>query len=222
LKNNKYYSWRKIWNNRDINFLNKFSTLEKLMLLNGHLKSVNKISVKSWINYGKQIQKKIRINRNESIFEFGAGSGALLYLFKQKTNKLHGCDFSTQLVNKSKSLFKKSKIIHQDCGKISTKKKFDHIITSSMLEYAKPSDIENIILKMISKFKKTLFIGEVLDEERKYAFLKKFKKKNYNFINKKTFLNLAKGKNLNIEFIPSILPKSKQKLYRYCVLITKN
>lgn len=222
MKNNKYYSWRKIWNNRDINFLNKFSTLEKLMLLNGHLKSVNKISVKSWIKYGKQIQKKIRIKRNESIFEFGAGSGALLYLFKEKTNKLYGCDFSKQLVNKSKSLFKKSKIIHQDCAKIGTKKKFDHIITSSMLEYAKPSDIENIILKMIAKFKKTLFIGEVLDEERKCAFLKKFKKKNYNFISKKTFQNLSKGKNLNVKFISSILPKSKQKLYRYCVLITKN
>ena len=82
MKNNKYYSWKKIWNNRDIKFLQKFSTLEKLMLLNGHLKSVNEISVQNWVKYGKEIKKRIKIKKNESIFEFGAGSGALLYLFK--------------------------------------------------------------------------------------------------------------------------------------------
>ena len=192
------------------------------MLLNGHLKSVNEISVQNWVKYGKEIKKRIKIKKNESIFEFGAVSGALLYLFKDKTNKLHGCDYSKQLVSESKKLFKESKIMYQDCAKVSTKVKFDHIISSSMLEYVKPSNVEGIILKMITKFKKTLFISEILDGEREKKFFKKYKKKNYNFINKRTFLKLSKDKNLNLKFTSSILPNSKQKFYRYCVLITKN
>ena len=91
-----------------------------------------------------------------------------------------------------------------------------------MLEYVRPSDVEGIILKMITKFKKTLLISEILDVKKKNKFLKKYKKKNYNFINKKTFLKLSKDENLNLKFTSSILPNSKQKFYRYCVLITKN
>ena len=74
------------------------------MVLNGHFDSVNTIKVSNWKKYGKKISIKLGIKRNESIFEFGCGGGALLYLFKSKTKKLFGCDFSSQLINISKKL----------------------------------------------------------------------------------------------------------------------
>ena len=96
--------WKKIWNNRKIKFHKYTSILEKLMVLNGHFDSVNTIKVSNWKKYGKKISIKLGIKRNESIFEFGCGGGALLYLFKSKTKKLFGCDFSSQLINISKKI----------------------------------------------------------------------------------------------------------------------
>ena len=134
--------------------------LEKLMLLNGHQFSSNGINISNWKNYANNISKKIKISKKKSIFEYGCGSGALLYLFKFKAKKIMGCDYSLELIRASKKIFPQLKIIHVDCAKFKTNLKFDHVISSSMLEYVKPGDQKIIIKNMLSVFKKTLFIGK--------------------------------------------------------------
>jgi hypothetical protein len=68
-----------------------------------------------------------------------------------------------------------------------------------------------------------LFIGEILDKKFQAEFLKKNKKPEnyYSFIEKKTFIKICNSKKLKLEILPSMLPASNQKKYRYCVLISK-
>lgn len=223
-KNNlKVKKWKKIWNNRNLSFNTETPTIIKLMILNGHYDSINKINLNDWKKYGKNIIKKLKIKRNESIFEFGCGSGALLYLFKSKTNRLFGCDYSKQLVKLSKKIVPELKIFYSDSENYKSYKIYDHVISSSMLEYVKSNKIKKIITNMINSFSKGLFIGEILDKKYEKKFLEKFgKPKNYyTFINKKLFKDFCKSKNLKLKIYPSIMPGTKQKKFRYCVQINK-
>ena len=79
---------------------------------------------------------------------------------------------------------------------------------------------------MTKKSKKKILISEILNHDYRNKFLKQFKKKknskiNYSFYKKSYFLNFAKKKKLKITFFPSLIPYSKQKKYRYTVLLSK-
>ena len=221
--NSKTVIWKKIWNNRKVKLKNHNSVLTRLMILNGHLDSINKIKIKNWRKYGKNISLKLGIKDNESIFEFGCGSGALLYLFKSKTKKLFGCDYSKQLINAAKKILPLLKIYHSESEKYKSSKVYNYVISSSMLEYVKSNQIKKIITNMTNSFDKGLFIGEILDKKCEKIFLKKFRKsKNYyTFIDKKFFKNFCKKNKLKLKIYPSILPGSMQKKFRYCVQIHK-
>ena len=193
------------------------------MSLNGHSDSINQININDWKKYGKRISLKLKVRKNDSIFEFGCGSGALLYLFKAKTNKLFGCDYSAQLVNASKKIVPMLKIYHAESEKFKSSRIYSYVISSSMLEYVKSNHLEKIITNMANYFDKGLFIGEILDKKYEKIFLKRFRKpKNYyTFIDKKFFQVFCKKNNLKLRIYKSLLPGSLQKEFRYCVHITK-
>ena len=194
------------------------------MILNGHADSVNDININNWRKYGVNISKKLGIKNNDTIFEFGSGSGALLFLFKSKTKKLFGCDYSKQLVKASKKIAPQLKIFYSESENYQTSKIYNYVISSSMFEYVKLKKIKKIFSNMINSFNKGLFVGEILDKKYEKEFLKKFKKpKNYyTFIDKKFFKNFCKNKKLKLKIYPSILPESAQKKYRYCVQVYKS
>ncbi len=223
INNLKNVAWKKIWNNRKINLKKSNSKIKKLMILNGHADSVNDISINNWRKYGENISKKLGIKNNDTIFEFGSGSGALLFLFKSKTKKLFGCDYSKQLVKASKKIAPQLKIFYSESENYQTSKIYNYVISSSMFEYVKLKKIKKIFSNMINSFNKGLFVGEVLDKKYEKEFLKKFNKpKNYyTFIDKKFFRNFCKNKKLKLKIYPSILPGSAQKKYRYCVQVYK-
>ncbi len=215
--------WKKVWNNRKIELGNQNSVLTKLMILNGHFDSKEKIKTSNWKKYGRNISLKLGIKKNESIFEFGCGGGALLFLFRSKTKKLFGCDYSQQLINKSKKIIPWLKIYNSESQKFKSKQLYDYVISSSMLEYVQPNQVRKIINNMVCLFNKSLFIGEILDMKYRKTFLKKYKKpdKYYTFIDKSFFRTYCKKNKLNLKIYPSILPRSSQKKFRYCVQIYK-
>lgn len=220
-KETKKYFWKQIWNNRKIYLKKKHSNLEKLMILNGHADSINNIEINNWKKYGNNILLKLGIKKNESVFEYGCGSGALLYLFRSKTKNLFGCDYSKQLITASKKITSKFKIFNCDAEKFKSDKSYDYVIASSIFEYVEFSKIKKIIKNMSISFNKSIFIGEILDKKYEMSFLKKFNKpkKYYTFIDKKFFKKFCKLNCLKLKFYSSILPGSKQKKYRYCVKI---
>lgn len=222
-KNSRISSWKKIWNNRKIVLKNNNSVLAKLMTLNGHSYSINDIKENNWKKYGENISLKLDIKKNESIFEYGCGSGALLFLFKSKTKSLFGCDYSKELVNASKKIAPQLKIFLSEGEKYHSSKTYDYIISSSMLEYVKLNKAKKIIKKMTNSFNKGVFIGEILDKKFEKIFLKKFNKPRdyYTFIDKKYFENFCKKNKLKLKIYPSILPGSKQTKFRYCVQINR-
>ena len=62
-----------------------------------------------------------------------------------------------------------------------------------------------------------------MDKRYEEKFLRKFKKKKnyYNFINKNFFIKLCKKNKLKLELLPSLLPNSDQKNFRYSALIKR-
>ena len=223
LKNN----WEKIWNNRDISKTIKYkNVLEKLMYANGHIGKNKSINVISWKKYSKNIIKILSPEKKSSLFEVGCGSGALLYLLKGEYNDYGGCDYSKSLVSIASKYLNKKKVFFQNAKQLTSSKKFDHVIASSVFEYLTPLEIKKVLENMVNKSKKKILILEILNKSLNKQFLRKFKKKlsskiNYSFFDKKFFLDFAKKKNLKITFFSSLIPYSKQKKYRYNVLLSK-
>ena len=220
-------NWESIWNNRDIEeIIRHKSVLIKLMIANGHIGKKKKINVVSWKKYVKNIINILSPEKKSSLFEVGCGSGALLYLLKDKFQDYGGCDYSKNLVSIASKYLNKKKIFFQNAKKLNLKKKFDYVIASSVFEYLTQAEIKKVLSNMVNKSKKKVLILEILNKSLDKQFLKKFKKKqplkiNYNFFNKKFFNDFAKKNKLKITYFPSLIPYSKQKKYRYTVLLSK-
>lgn len=220
-------TWESIWNNRDTAEITKYkSILTRLMVANGHIGKKKKINVVYWKRYVNNIIKLLSPEKKSSLFEVGCGSGALLYLLKDKFKDYAGCDYSKDLVSIASKYLNKEKIFFQNAEKLNLKKKFDYVIASSVFEYLTSNEIKKVLPNMVNKSKKKILILEILNKSFEKEFLKKFKKKqklktNYNFFNKKFFIDFAKKKKLKITFFPSLIPYSKQKKYRYTVLLSK-
>ena len=91
----------------------------------------------------EKIRKKYNKNsisgkKRSSLFEVGCGSGALLYLLKDRFKDYGGCDYSKNLVSIASRYLNKKKFFFQNAKKLSLKKKFDYVIASSVFEYLTP------------------------------------------------------------------------------------
>ena len=219
--------WEGIWNDRNTEEIFKCKrVLEKLMIANGHIGKKKNINVVSWKKYVKNIIKILSPEKKSSLFEVGCGSGALLYLLKDRFKDYGGCDYSKNLVTIASQYLNKKKIFFQNAKKLSLKKKFDYVIASSVFEYLTPAEIKKVLPNMVNKSKKKVLILEILNKSLNKEFLEKFKKNqsikiNYNFFYKKFFNDFAKKNRLKITYFPSLIPYSKQKKYRYTVLLSK-
>ena len=89
-------SWKKIWNNREIEHGDE--TLLSLIRLDGFDEGAGKISQVHWIEYVNWIRYKLDINETDSIFEVGCGGGAFIYPFYKMGHKVAGIDYSSNMI----------------------------------------------------------------------------------------------------------------------------
>tara|TARA_B100001121_G_scaffold303806_1_gene318275 strand:- start:19 stop:705 length:687 start_codon:yes stop_codon:yes gene_type:complete len=220
-------NWENIWSNKDISQISKHKIiLKKLMIATGHVGKNKNIDISSWKTYSKKILKILSPKKKFNLFEVGCGAGALLYLLKKNYSDYSGCDYSKNLIQIALKYFDRNKIFYKNAKNLDVKKKFDHVIASSVFEYLSHDVSKKVLNNMTKKSKKKILISEILNHDYRNKFLKQFKKKknskiNYSFYKKSYFLNFAKKKKLKITFFPSLIPYSKQKKYRYTVLLSK-
>jgi glycerol-3-phosphate cytidylyltransferase len=237
LNKDKFYSWKNIWDNRIIKSKIKSSNfnLKNSMILNGHYEGPGKIPIISWKKYGSKLRKVLNINRKDTLFEVGCGSGAFLYLFKD-LKKIGGCDYSNELIKYCKKFLKKhsKNIINKNSDQINDKLKYKFVFSHGLLHYLSDSLARKTIIQMIKKSKDKIAILDIPNKkfEKKYMALrikslgKKKYKKNYNKLphnlySKSFFNEIAKKTNCNHYFFQNIIENHKQGKYRFNVCFSK-
>lgn len=152
--------WQQVWNKR---ILPEGETiLDTLIRADGFDKGAGKIDSDSWKEYIEFITKKLDLKEEESIFEIGCGSGALLYLFYERRHKVGGIDYSEPLIKIAKDIMKGMNFQVCEAINIDTEEKFDVIISNSVFHYF-PNlyYAENVVKKMLDKAKRVVAILEV-------------------------------------------------------------
>ena len=137
--------------------------LSELIRLDGFDGKTGKIEINAWLKYIDFIRNYIGIEKNESIFEIGCGSGAFLYPFFLKGHVVGGVDYSESLINAAKSLWN-APIECLEAIQVPVLPLFDIVVSNSVffyfpnLEYA-----EQVIQAMIRKSNRIIAILEVPD-----------------------------------------------------------
>ena len=221
--------WKKVWEGREgltKEFLeeNKDSeiiTYAKLKKLDGFDVSVdNENAYNSFLDEFEamfDMLKKLTVDKGEirSVYEVGCGSGANLYLFRNRIKEFSGggSDFSEKQIETAKTVFPEMEDLKNlEAVNIPIEPRYDVVMSESVFQYF-PSDeyAGEVVDKMIAKAKKIVYIGEICDavyEEEQMA-ARRAKIENYDevykglgrkFYSREFFEALAAKHNKSIKF----------------------
>lgn len=165
--------WKIIWNNRNTNDID--TVLEKLISLDGFDCGAGAITKDSWEEYCSYIISKLNIKNNETVFEYGCGSGALLYVLNKKFNiGVGGCDYSKVLIERALE-YVGGEFYCASAVDIKPIKKYDYSISNSVFQYFSSYQYAiNVVENMLKNTNRGIAILDVNDADKKeYAELKR-------------------------------------------------
>ena len=229
----KKNKWLKIWEQNGNNL--KSLKIDNIINANGHNSKFSQFNKKSWFKYIKNLFKKIKINKNNEILEYGCGAGAFLSYWYGKNYKLNGIDYSKTLISKGKKYFPKINFVVGEIASIGKfKTKFDIIFSHSVFQYFENQlYAKKLILKMLTKLKTKgcICILDVPDKDKEREYIKKlkkeigiieyerkYKKNKHTFYKKSFFKMIAKKKKLKVEIFDHYPIYSENSKFRYNVI----
>lgn len=234
--------WHKLFN--DKNF--EYNSESKNISLNPY--NLAKIiypglTKKKFQKITKFIKKSLNISKNDNLLDFGSGNGAFILFFKNKVKNLYSLEISKPLINFQKKNLGKIKYIITNPYNVSFFKKIknneiDITISNSVFQYFYSEKYCKLILaEMIRSTKKTIFIYDIKNKNKKNKYLERvrkrqklslndFKKKYKNtpqrFYTKTFFKNFLKKKYPQIKLKFFNLPKEATDYkFGYCLKIIK-
>lgn len=232
-------NWEEIWNKKKtLNFgLEPEETsliFKELIKANGFDTAVGKITLSSWFKYLKDLGKLLKVKQNDTIYEIGCGSGALLYYFYLKGNQVAGIDYSSSLIETSSRLMKDMNFLVGEASKVKIDPLYDIVISNSVFFYFPDYNYAKYVLNaMLSKSKRVIGIFDIPNlkykkqSEAKRASLIENYKMNYKnlphlYYPKKWFLDIAEEYGYDITIVDQNIKNYINNEYRYNVVITKN
>ena len=225
-------NWKKIWDGDER--VNKVM-LEALLKADGFDSGAGKFNVDEWILYVNDIYNKINILQDDSIYEIGCGSGAFIYPLFLKHHKVGGVDYSKVLINISKMMMPNMYFEHKEAIEITTDKKYDIVVSHSVLQYFEDLDYcKEVIKKMINISNRKIVVLDINDESKKNEYHKsrmgnmspsEYEKK-YNgfehlFYSKSWFENIAKEFGVKIDIFDQSFDKYANSHLRFNVIFEK-
>jgi ubiquinone/menaquinone biosynthesis C-methylase UbiE len=221
--------WKEIWINKKIN--TKKHSIEDLIKFNGFSDHAS-ISKRLYKKFISKLVKKLRINKQSDIFEFGCGTGLNLFLLKKFCKSVSGYDYSDNLIRIAQSILKKKNISAKKKVFNNKYKKYDICIINSVFQYISKKNIELILNKLANITKNKIYIGDIYDANHRKNFIKekkkfysnideynkKYKYLNYTFIKKSFFKKYAKKSNMKIVYLKNMMEHDNKK-YRYNVIL---
>lgn len=213
--------WKEIWNKKGENLdalssaKDEFAVYSELKRLDGYDVSIEDGEAyygnfyQSAVNMWEGMDKEIGI---ASAFEVGCGSGANLYLLKNRGIEIGGIDYSVNLANIARKMVGEDRVETGEAIQMTTDQKFDVVFSDGVFPYFSDEAYgEAVMEKMIEKAQKAIIILEVFDKtmkaeceehrrsmmddyDEKYAGLDKM------FYDRDMFRRFAKKHNCGIKF----------------------
>ncbi len=215
--------WKEIWNSKgtgevmtELDTADEFTVYRTLKKLDGF-----DVVVEDEVQYYRTFYQSalnmwetvVRDYQIESAFETGCGSGANLYLLKNRGLKADGIDYSAGLVDiAGKVLGESSSVQTGEAITVSVEEKYDLVFSDSVFAYF-PDEAygEAVLKKMYEKANKVVIVSEVFDKElqsvcesrRRELFPdydKRYESLDKVFYRKEMFQNFAKEHSCTITF----------------------
>ena len=224
--------WKTIWNkNTRVNHI----VLEMLIKADGFDSPTGHFSVEDWIAYTNLLYKSIGVEKGDSIFEVGCGSGAFLYSLYLKNHSVSGVDYSKILISLAQSILSEGSFANKDAIEIDIEKRYDINVSHGVFFYFKDLEYaKQVLLKMIQKSNKAVAILDINDkakEERyhelrmqtmsKEEYEEKYKGLDHLFFSKEFFREIAKEENMEIEIWDQDFEKYNNSQFRFNVVMRK-
>ena len=169
--------WKEIWNKKGENFdellseKDEFAVYRELKRLDGYDVSVENGEAYYRNFYNSAVSMWERINDEiglTSAFEVGCGSGANLYLLKNRDIKIGGIDYSANLANIARKMVGERCIETGEAADMMTDEKFDVVFSDGVFPYfADETYGEAVLEKMYEKAQKAIIILEIFDKATK-------------------------------------------------------
>lgn len=223
--------WKNIWNKDER--VNKI-ILETLIKADGFDSGAGSFTVENWIKYTNEFYKELNIEKNESIYDIGCGSGAFVYPLYLKNHQIGGVDYSMVLINLSNTIMSNSDFKCDEAININNEK-YDFVVSHSVFHYFNNLDYaREVIMKMIAKSNKKIAIFDLNDKskEDKYHQIRmlgmnekeykiKYEGLSHMFYDKSWFERLAKEFNLKINIFDQSFKDYSNSELRFNVIMEK-
>jgi len=162
-------NWKDIWRSKTIENIHSV-TLKKIIELDG-FEGYGEIEVDEWIKYIDSITEKLNISNADSIFEIGCGAGAFLFPFYKNKHLVGGIDYSSKLIETVGKFMPKGFWLEAEASE-PIDRTYDVVVSNSVFIYfSSPDYAQSVVNNMISMCNKSIAILDVLDLEKKEAYL---------------------------------------------------
>lgn len=165
--------WKDIWVSRTpLNWENDKSLyadlndqiLYSLIRTDGFDSGTGSVFLDSWKSYVDWVTMILQVGDNDSIYEVGCGTGALLFPFYINGHQVGGLDYSSLLINNAGKLMENMDFEVNEAQNLSTEKKYDFVLANSVFFYFPDyAYAENVLNKMVEKAIKRVLIMDVPD-----------------------------------------------------------
>ena len=227
-------SWKRVWQTRATD--KEITDLSELIKLNGWDSPTGDFSVVNWLSYIEHVSQHVGIQKDDTIFEVGCGSGAFLYPFYQQEHEIAGVDYSETLISIAKRVMPKGIFSVMEAIEIVTKNKYDIVLSNGVFFYFPDlSYAKTVLNKMLKIAGRKVAVLEVNDETKKDTWLKnrisalgkkeyrkKYKGLDHLFFTKEFFETLAEENAWAVKFVNTpgnIYPAAE---YRFGAIFNRN
>jgi SAM-dependent methyltransferase len=165
-------TWKQIWENRNLEPITASDSnlLQKLICADGFDGGggSSHITTQSWLAYIATIKHELAAGENDSFFEVGCGSGAILYPLRQAGHPVGGLDWSETLIAKAAEILPGAELTASEAATLPVLPAYDHVIANSMFFYFPHFDYAAQVLnRMYQKARKGVAILDVPDLQTK-------------------------------------------------------
>ena len=157
-------TWKDIWEKESrVNNI----VLECLIKADGFDSVAGSLSVDHWRDYVSELYALIGIEKHNSIFDVGCGSGAFLYDHFLTGGHVGGVDYSSQLIGIARGFMPDANFIISDASQIKIAENYDVVTSHSVFQYFDNLDIaETVMANMCQLANKKIAVLDINDESQ--------------------------------------------------------